>query len=151
VFWFEEPLHPDDIEGFAHISQALDISVACGELESGRHRFKELMDAKSVDIVQPDVSVCGGISEWIKIAAVADAYRIPVAPHSLHDIHMHLASATPNCIFVEFFDRNADLTKYSELYNGYTEPHNGFLRMNDRPGLGIEPNWDFIDKHKVVW
>jgi D-arabinonate dehydratase len=149
VFWFEEPLSPDDLHGNAMLARDLDLPVAGGELESGKYRFKELFDAKSFDIAQPDVSVCGGISEWMKIAALAEAYHIPLAPHSLHDVHIHLATATQNTQFIEFFDKKADLTKYSDLYTGYREPVGGSLSPSNTPGLGIEPNHEVLERYGI--
>jgi D-arabinonate dehydratase len=149
IFWFEEPLRPDDLYGSAKLVDSLDIPIAGGELESGIQRFKDLIDAKAFDILQPDIMVCGGISEWLKIANLSKLYGLQVAPHSVHDIHVHLASITSNCKFIEFFDKYADLTKYSELYYGYREPVDGYLTAPDTNGLGTEINTDTIKKYKI--
>lgn len=144
VYWFEEPLWPDDIEGMAYVRQKISIPIAAGELEYTRYGFKELITRGAVDIIQPDVTFCGGITEFLKIAHLAESHGIPVAPHAAHDIHAQLVAAIPNGLIVEYFLKEADIMKDMVLYKKTLQPKNGYLQPSDRPGVGI-----IIDEEKL--
>ena len=96
VGWFEEPVLADDIDGLARVSAATSIPVATGEHEYTKYGFKELISRGGADIVQPDVGRVGGVTEWMKVAHLAHSFDLPVAPHSVQLVHLHLACATPN-------------------------------------------------------
>ena len=102
-YWIEEPFSPDQIDNHAKLAAAIRIPVATGEIEAGRWRFKELLDKRAASILQPDAVVCGGITEFRRIAALADCYGVTVCPHWFHDLHVHLVAASPNGQFVEYF------------------------------------------------
>ena len=102
-YWIEEPFSPDQIDNHAKLAAAIRIPVATGEIEAGRWRFKELLDKQAASILQPDAVVCGGITEFRRIAALADCYGVTVCPHWFHDLHVHLVAASPNGQFVEYF------------------------------------------------
>ncbi|MCJ7632422.1 mandelate racemase/muconate lactonizing enzyme family protein [Candidatus Bathyarchaeota archaeon] len=149
IYFLEEPVPPDDIRGSAQVAATLDMPIASGELEYTVYGFRDLIENKAVDIIQADASVAGGISEWMKVAALAGAYNIPLAPHSATEVHVHLAAAVPNCLFVEFFDKAADIRKVEELYGEQMEPENGYLEAPRKPGLGIELDEEAIKKYQV--
>ncbi|MDP1535339.1 MAG: mandelate racemase/muconate lactonizing enzyme family protein, partial [Rubrivivax sp.] len=102
-YWIEEPFTPDAIDLHARLARQTRITLATGEIEVGRWRFRELIDAGGAEILQADAAVCGGISEWRRIAAHAGSCGVTVSPHWFHDLHAPLAAATPNARYVEFF------------------------------------------------
>ncbi len=142
LYWIEEPLHPDNLEGYKRIKRYSNTMIAAGEQHSTVHDFRILIEEELVDIVQPDASWCGGISEWLKIWSLATAYGVPVAPHALHPIHAHLVAAKPNTMWVEYFYPDNPL--YSLVYEVFEEPREslyaerGFLRAPKSPGLGLK-------------
>src|SRR5262249_28415332 len=102
-YWIEEPFSPDDIDNHARLARSTPVIVATGEIEVGRWRFKELLEKEAAAILQTDACVCGGVSEFRRIAATAASYGITLCPHWFHDLHAHLVASTPNARFVEFF------------------------------------------------
>jgi L-alanine-DL-glutamate epimerase-like enolase superfamily enzyme len=136
-YWVEEPFSPDDIENHSKLAAATSILVATGEIEAGRWRFKELLDKRAAEILQADAAVCGGISEWRRIAQTAATYGVTVCPHWFHDLHVHLVASTPNARYVEFFPDDQVLN-FRRLINRQLECKNGNLLLPQTPGLGFE-------------
>ncbi len=134
-YWLEEPFSPDQIENHAKLSAMINIPVATGEIEAGRWRFKELLDKQAASILQPDAAVCGGITEFRRIAALADAYGVTVCPHWFHDLHVHLVAASPNGQFVEYFP-DGKVFNFCEIIDRQLEVRNGGLALPAGPGLG---------------
>ncbi|MEO0278704.1 MAG: mandelate racemase/muconate lactonizing enzyme family protein, partial [candidate division WOR-3 bacterium] len=141
IFWLEEPLHPDDIEGYRCLSQAVDVPIAAGENEFTRFGFKELIVNRAVDILQPDVTRSGGISECKKIAAMASAFHLRCAPHIFGSgvsfmANMHFIASTPNAFIMEY-DRTPNPLREELL----VEPpcfSAGYVYLpKNVPGLGI--------------
>ena len=151
-YWIEEPFSPDAIDLHAALARSTVITVATGEVEAGRWRFRELIDAGGVGILQSDAAVCGGISEWRRIANYADAKGITVCPHWFHDLHAPLVAATPNARFVEFFSDDQVLN-FRRLINRQLTFKNGDLILHQSPGLGFEFNEVEIKKlaGKLAW
>ena len=148
VKWFEEPVLADDIEGLSVISQSTTIPVATGEHEYTKYGFKELIVRGGADIVQPDIGRVGGVTEWMKVAHLAHAFNLPVAPHAYQLIHLHVACATPNLKVVEYLgvsDKSDRVwyTEFPEQVNGMWSPY------PDRPGLGLELDPAAVKKFKV--
>lgn len=148
VGWFEEPVLADDIEGLAAIARETTIPVATGEHEYTKYGFKDLIARGGADIVQPDVGRVGGITEWMKVAQLAHAFNLPVAPHAFQEIHLHLAMATPNLRIVEYLGvvEQGNKLWYTELppvVDGYWAP------FSDRPGLGLELNPRSVEQYRV--
>lgn len=142
LFWVEEPVHPDNFEGFKRIRRYANTLIAAGEQHSTVADFKILLERELVDVVQPDASWCGGITEWLRIWSMATAYGVPVAPHALHPIHTHLVAAKPNTMWIEYFYPDNPL--YSLVYEVFEEPREalyaekGVLRAPKSPGLGLK-------------
>ena len=149
VGWFEEPVLADDIEGLAAIARAIDIPVATGEHEYTKFGFKDLIARGGADIVQPDVGRVGGITEWMKVAHLAHAFNLPVAPHAYQLIHLPMACATPNLKIVEYLGvvEEADRIWYKE----FPEPDKDGMWSPDpdKPGLGLELDSVAIEKYMV--
>jgi D-galactarolactone cycloisomerase len=148
VHWFEEPVLADDIAGLAAIARAIDIPVATGEHEYTKYGFKSLLEAGGADIVQPDVGRVGGVTEWLKVAHLAHAFNLPVAPHAVQLVHLHLACATPNLKVVEYLGVSEETDKI--FYTEFPEPKNGLWSpYPDRPGLGLELNPHTVERYAV--
>jgi len=134
-YWIEEPFSPDQIDNHAKLAALISIPVATGEIEAGRWRFKELLDKQAASILQADAAVCGGITEFRRIAALADAYGVTMCPHWFHDLHVHLVAASPNGQFVEYFP-DGKVFNFCEIIDRQLEVRNGGLALPAGPGLG---------------
>jgi L-alanine-DL-glutamate epimerase-like enolase superfamily enzyme len=145
--WLEEPVSPDNPAGQAEVRAATDIPIAAGETEQTRFAFRDLIEARAVDVLQPDVAIAGGITETVRICALATTHGLTVAPHLwggavLFASGLHLATALP-CVTTLEFSRGENallndlVTEPFDLVDGYVIP-------NDRPGLGITLNRDFV-------
>ena len=148
IAWFEEPVHADDIAGLAEVRRASAIPVATGEHEYTKFGFKELLVRGAADIVQPDVARVGGVTEWLKIAHLAAAFNLPVAPHAVSLVHLHLACCTPNLHVVEILgvQQEADRIWYTEI----PEPVGGMWSpFPDRPGLGLALNRAAVARYAI--
>ncbi|MFZ4379910.1 MAG: mandelate racemase/muconate lactonizing enzyme family protein [Polynucleobacter sp.] len=151
-YWIEEPFSPDAIDLHAALARQTSINVATGEMEAGRWRFRELIDTGGAAILQSDAAVCGGITEWRRIAAYADLKGVTVCPHWMHDLHAPLVAATPNARFVEFF-LDDQVLNFRRLINKQLTFKNGDLILHQTPGLGFEFDEAEIKKYagKAAW
>ena len=136
-YWIEEPFSPDDIENHARLAKRTPVLVTTGEIEAGRWRHKEILDKQAAAVLQTDAAVCGGITEFRRIAATASSYGVTIAPHWFHDLHVHLVAAIPNGLFVEYFPDDKVLN-FRRLINRQMEVHGGKLILPSLPGLGFE-------------
>jgi L-alanine-DL-glutamate epimerase-like enolase superfamily enzyme len=150
-WWIEEPLSPDDITGHARLAADLAVPVATGEIEATRWAFKDLLLAGAADIIQPDACVLGGVTEWMKVAHLADAHGIPVAPHWNADIHVHLAAATANCIAVEYFDVTEDVYNFDLVLAEHLVVQDGQIQVPQRPGIGVVLDESAVSRYRVDW
>jgi L-alanine-DL-glutamate epimerase-like enolase superfamily enzyme len=148
VGWFEEPVLADDIEGLAQIRAATNIPVATGEHEYTKYGFRDLIARNGADIVQPDVGRVGGVTEWMKVAHMAHGFNLPVAPHAVQLVHLHLACATPNLKVVEYM--NVALQGDRIWYKEFPQQQAGMWSpFRDRPGLGLELNPEAVVRYSV--
>jgi D-arabinonate dehydratase len=148
VYWFEEPVNPDDYEGHKLISQATTIPIATGENEYTRYGFRDLIENRCAAIIQPDALIMGGITEFMKVAALAQAHDLPVAPHGNQDVHVHLVSAVPNGLTVEYYSDSTD-PMWGKMFKNTLTVKDGHVSPPDRPGLGIEPNDEALAPYRV--
>ena len=149
LFWLEEPLHPDNIDGYRRLCNATSIPIATGENECTLFGFKDLISPRAADILQPDVTRAGGISECKKIAALASTYQLPVAPHTFGSgvsfmANFHFIVSTANILIMEH-DCTANPLR-DLLIKETVEVKNGFISLPTKPGLGIEINDDIEKK-----
>jgi L-alanine-DL-glutamate epimerase-like enolase superfamily enzyme len=152
IFWFEEPVLPDDIDGLVHVRQNVAMYVAAGESEYTKFGFRELFRRQAVDICQPDVGRAGGITECKKIAALAQAFNVHYAPHAwggavLIAASAHLAASLPNFLIFEV-DRMSNPLR-DELPVEKLLLKDGFLHLPNKPGLGIELDEKQIEKFTI--
>lgn len=143
VFWFEEPVHADDISGLADIATALDMRVATGENEYGRFGYKDLINQKAADVLQIDLQRVGGVTEWIRVANTADTMGVKVTPHLFWELSAQLACAVPNAIYIEYMDWLDDC--FEEL----PEIKNGRVHVWKKPGHGLNFRKELIKKYRI--
>ncbi|WP_129113528.1 mandelate racemase/muconate lactonizing enzyme family protein [Halegenticoccus tardaugens] len=148
-YFIEEPVMPDSVGLMSEVNAALDYPVAAGELEFSRYGFAELLREKAVDIVQPDVTVVGGVTEWMRVAHLANCYDIPIAPHYNWDLHVQLLAAIENGLWIEFFYRDTDVKAFDDVIEHPLEPENGVLTLPDRPGHGVVLDDDMLDGFRI--
>jgi len=151
--WLEEPVATEDLAGSAELAYQLDTPVAGYETETGLPGFRELIARRAVDIVQPDAIWTGGITECRKVAALAQAYHLPVIPHVFSSgvstiANMHLIASLPNGGLLEF-DQNPNPLRSELFEDPITVDPDGRVKLPDRPGLGITLNQATIDKYRV--
>jgi len=149
-FWIEEPFSPDDIDNHVRLARATPITVATGEVEAGRWRFKDLIASGATTILQTDATVCGGITEWRRIAATADSHGITVAPHAWHDVHIHLAASAPNATYVEWMPDD-HIVNFRRLIDRQLQAEDGNLLVPTEPGLAFRFSDDAIAEYGVVY
>jgi L-rhamnonate dehydratase len=151
--WVEEPLMPDDVAGYAQVSAECDTLISGGEHEFTRYGFRELIGQHAVDIVQLDVNRAGGITEARKIWAMAAAHDLPVLPHSGQLHNAHLIMAHMNSPLAEYFPPPVGAPDPNELFwtlfTGEPRAENGYITLSDAPGLGLEINWEVVNRHRV--
>jgi L-alanine-DL-glutamate epimerase-like enolase superfamily enzyme len=134
-FWFEEPLPPHDMEGFARLAQALDMRIATGENLNTKYEFADLIARRGADIVQPDNRRAGGVTEWMEIAAIADGYGVEVASHGGGSTNLNMLLAMPNAIYMET--------------GGPCKMIDGEVPAPEEPGMSSEVSAEEIRKYKV--
>jgi L-alanine-DL-glutamate epimerase-like enolase superfamily enzyme len=148
--WFEEPISADNRQGTAEVRATTSIPIAAGESEFTRFDFRDLIDLRAVDILQPDLAICGGITEGRRIAALADSYQLELAPHCWGSAFSFMAGVTlaftsPAAIIIEFsLGANPLLHELVEESIVVTA---GRLTPPTRPGLGLTPRPAFIEKY----
>jgi L-alanine-DL-glutamate epimerase-like enolase superfamily enzyme len=145
--WLEEPVSPDNPAGQAEVRASTDIPIAAGETEQTRFAFRDLIDARAVDVLQPDVAIAGGITETLRICALAATHGLTVAPHLwggavLFASGLHLAVATP-CVTTLEFSRGENPLLH-ELVREPFDLVDGHVLAPDRPGLGLTLDRDFV-------
>jgi L-alanine-DL-glutamate epimerase-like enolase superfamily enzyme len=131
LVWIEEPLDAYDAEGHAALARALDTPIATGEMLSSVAEHARLIEVGAADVVQPDAPRIGGITQFLKLAALAESKQLEIAPHFAMEIHCHLAAAYPIEPWVEHFDW------LDPLFNEHLETRDGRMWVSDRPGLGF--------------
>jgi D-galactarolactone cycloisomerase len=159
-YWYEEPLRQDGYRAYEVLAAELDIAVAGGETLQTRGAFKEIFDRRAVDIVQPDVSICGGISDLLFVADLATLYGIQCLPHSFNSgvtaaASLQVAALLPEPTLMPGVDvplMEYDTTENKFISDLLTEPlsfRDGLFDLPTKPGLGIEINEDFVRHYQV--
>jgi L-alanine-DL-glutamate epimerase-like enolase superfamily enzyme len=135
IGWFEEPLTAEDIEGHRRLVDHTSIPIAVGESLYSAMHFREYLERHACSIVQVDVGRIGGITPWLKVAHMAEAFNIAVCPHFLMELHVALCAAVPNARWVEY------IPQLDELTGDKMTIRDGKAIPSSKPGLGID--WDF--------
>jgi L-alanine-DL-glutamate epimerase-like enolase superfamily enzyme len=154
IFWLEEPLRPDDYDGYRKLSESTHLRIAAGEEESGRTTFLDLMDRGRIDVVQVDLTRCGGFTEAMKIAALAWDRGLPVANHGFTTYinvtaALHWLNSIPNALICEFVAEEE--TNLRELITKQKlRAVDGYLAVPESPGLGIELDEEAVRRFRVA-
>jgi L-alanine-DL-glutamate epimerase-like enolase superfamily enzyme len=142
IAWLEEPLVPEDIEGHAALQEQTTVPIAAGETLFSPFEFKNYVRRGAIRIIQVDVTRVGGITAWLEVAALANTFHLPLAPHFVQDVHVHLLCAVPNAMVLEYlpwFDRFVE------------EPlvlREGIARPPERPGHGVTLRRDLLEPYR---
>jgi L-alanine-DL-glutamate epimerase-like enolase superfamily enzyme len=149
VRWFEEPVSSNDHEGLRAVRAAVDADVAAGEYGTDLYYFRRLCQAGAVDCLQVDASRCGGVTEWLRAAAVAAAYGLEVSGHCAPHLHAAVAAATPNLRHLEWFHDHVRIE--SMFFDGTLDPAGGVLvPRDDAPGHGLDLREPDIAPYRVA-
>src|SRR5665213_358804 len=143
LFWLEDVTTADDYPGLARISDALSTPVAGGEYVWGIVPFRHMMEARSVDVPMVDLVRVGGITQWLKVAGMAEAFNLPVVSHLIPEVHVHLIGAAPNGLTVEY------MPWLGMMFKEVPVQQNGVLAMPTKPGLGIEFDEATLERYKA--
>src|SRR5215213_9720704 len=143
LFWLEDVVAHDDYAGLAAVADALDTPIAAGEYVYGLVPWRHMLEARSVDIVMVDVLRAGGISQWMKIAGMAEAFNLPIVNHLAPEISVHLVAAVPHGLTVEYMPWS------SRLWKEVPQPEKGFLTVPNKPGLGLELDPEALKRYGV--
>lgn len=148
-YFIEEPVMIDRKTTMGEVNTELNYPVATGELEGTRHNFATLYDTNAAGVFQPDVTVCGGITEWLKIANFASAYDIPIAPHYNWNIHASLLGAIENGLWVEYFYRDMDVKVFDDVVTDPLKPDDrGMIDLPGTPGHGVRLDEEALQEFK---
>jgi L-alanine-DL-glutamate epimerase-like enolase superfamily enzyme len=143
VAWFEEPMHADDVGAHQRLAASTSVPIAVGESMYSMSQFKDYLQSGACSIVQVDVGRIGGITPWLKVAHMAEAFNVPVCPHFLMELHLPLCCAVPNSRWLEYIPQ-LDLVTSSQI-----RIEAGKAIPSQEPGLGIAWDWDALDRHVV--
>ncbi len=154
IYWLEEPLRPDDYDGYRKLSEATPVRIAAGEEESNRLSFIELMDRGRIDVVQVDLARCGGFTEAMRIASLAWDRGLPVANHGFTTYvnvaaALHWLNSVPNALICEFVAEQGT-TLRDVITRQRFRAVDGYLAMPQEPGLGVELNDEAIAPYVVA-
>ncbi|GAA3935303.1 enolase C-terminal domain-like protein [Actinomadura viridis] len=136
VRWYEEPVSSDDLAGLREVRDAVLPDVAAGEYGHDLFYFWRMCQAEAVDCLQADITRCGGITEWLRVAALASSYGLELSGHCAPHAHAHAAAATPNLRHLEWFHDHVRIE--SMFFDGVLDPAGGaVVPAADAPGLGL--------------
>jgi L-alanine-DL-glutamate epimerase-like enolase superfamily enzyme len=142
--WFEEPIVCEDVAGHARLASKLEVPLAAGEMLFDRQEFHRYLEAGALAMLQPDITRMGGLTAWLKVAALADLYHLPLSPHLLPEVGVQLACGLPGVTSVEYMPW---------LYPLFTAPpaiEGGRLVPPTGPGLGLELDREAVARFRVT-
>lgn len=149
VTWYEEPVSSDDPTGLARIGAATTADVAAGEYGYALPHFWHLVTAGAVDCLQADATRCGGITGWLRAAALAEAAGLDISGHCAPHVHAHAAAAVPNLRHLEWFHDHVRIEDM--FFDGALDPAGGTVRpgTSGAPGHGLEPRTETAERYRV--
>ena len=156
LYWFEEVLQPHDFDGHRILKERVPwVRWTTGEHEYTRYGFRKLIESRAVDILQPDVMWCGGLTELLRISALAAAYDIPVVPHGSGAYSYHFVITQPHCPFCEYLNTSSDCLSFPAVFGNMFEneilPKNGRVRLTDEPGWGLRLNREELNLKRIQY
>ena len=143
LFWLEDPTAHDDFAGLARIADNLVTPIAAGEYHYGIVPFRHMLEARSIDVVMIDLLRVGGVTQWMKVAGMAEAFNLPVVSHLVPELHVHLMAAIPHGLTVEYMPWTL------RLYEQTPRLENGHLIVPDRPGFGLAFDQAALKRYQV--
>ncbi|MGB7797340.1 MAG: enolase C-terminal domain-like protein, partial [Pseudonocardiaceae bacterium] len=148
IRWLEEPVSSDDLAGLREVRDAVLPDVTAGEYGYDLTYFRRMCAAGAVDCLQADVSRCGGITEWLRVAAVAAAYHLEISGHCAPHLHVHAAAATPNLRHLEWFHDHVRIEQM--FFDGALDPTGGALRPDPTaPGNGLRLRREVASRYQI--
>jgi len=153
IYWLEEPFEPDEYEAYAELADAVDIRVAAGEQDTTRWGFRELIERGHVDLVQPDVTRCGGVTEWLRIAELARAHGVETVPHAWKSGIIKAASlqcnaVIPDALFQEYCVAETPINQTLTKERLPVEK-DGTILVQNAPGIGITLDEEVVEHYRV--
>ena len=148
-FFFEEPVAPDDYEGMRRLAEKTCIPIAAGENEFTKYGFRDLIHQGKVSILNTDACIAGGITEFMKIAAYAQAHHLDVSPHGPQEIHAPLLGSIPNALMLEYYPPSFDEMRYQAFKEPMYINADGTVTVPDKPGLCTELNIDVLEQYRI--
>ena len=152
--WLEEPVIPDDIDGYAELNRLTSIPISGGEHEYTNYGFLQLLEKRAVSVIQYDTNRVGGITAARKVNALAETYGVPVIPHAgqMHNYHLTMSTlASPMSEFFPVYDVEVGNELFYYLFTGEPSPKDGFIDLDDDvPGLGVSLNEKYLDNFRIV-
>ena len=153
IFWLEEPFEPDEYEAYAELADAVDIRVAAGEQDTTYWGFRELIDRARVDLVQPDVTRCGGITEWLRIAQLARERGVETVPHAwksgiIKAASLHCNAVIPDALFQEYCIADTPINQTLTRERLPVED-GGYVRVPTAPGIGVTLDEEVVERYRV--
>jgi galactonate dehydratase len=153
LLWLEEPVPPENIDAMRDVRESTHTPICCGENLFLRYGFREVLEKRAVDIIMPDIQKCGGLLEARKIADMAHAYYVPIAPHCQASpigtmASCHVLAAVPNCLVLEWhWGHPPDRTvQWKEFVKEGNIIEKGFITVSEKPGIGVEMNEEAVKK-----
>jgi L-talarate/galactarate dehydratase len=143
VYWLEDPIPTHDVAGLSEIAHALDMPLVAGENVSGKRGFRELFERRATDVAMIDVMAVGGVTEWMKVAAMAEAFNLPAVSHLFDEFSVHLVAAVPNGTWTEH------MPWWEAIYVNPPQPENGWIKVPQTPGIGFELDRDAMKRFRI--
>jgi len=152
LYWFEEPISPDNRVGTAEVRASTHIPIAAGESEYTAFDVRDLISEKAIDVIQPDCAIIGGITEAMRVSQLAHTYQLELAPHCWGSAFSFMAGlsvafASPSANVIEF-SLGGNPMMYELVKEKISVDEKGMLSQPTQPGLGLTPNWDFVKEFK---
>jgi L-alanine-DL-glutamate epimerase-like enolase superfamily enzyme len=141
--WFEEPVPAYDLAGSARVAAALDTPIASGETEYARYGFRDMIQARAADVLMPDLARVGGVSEFVKVAHMADALDLPISSHIFTEQSLTVMAALGNATYLEH------MPWFAPLFREKLEMRDGEVVVPERPGFGFTFDWDAIERWRI--
>ena len=143
VKWLEDPVASDDAEDLRRVADAIDIPIAAGETYCTKYEFRQLLEKQAANVLIVDLQRVGGVTEWMKVAAMAQAWKVPVASHLFDEFSAHLIAAVPNGFMVEY------MPWWDLIYQEPPHVKDGYINIPEKAGLGYELDPDAIKKYEM--
>ena len=150
IYCLEEPVAPHDYDGMKKVAEKTVIPLASGENEYTRWGFRELIDTGAVPILNPAPFLMGGVTEFLKTAALSQAHCLELAPHGDQTINVSLGAAVGNVSYIEYYPPEYDQVWHEAFSHSLEIDREGRLQPPERPGIGFEPDYRVLDRFRII-